>query len=291
MAVKKLKPTTSTRRHTVLVDYSKRLTKGKKAEKKLTRNLKKNAGRNTSGSISVRHRGGRVKRKYRDIDFKRDKHDVPAVVEAIEYDPNRTSNIALLKYADGERRYILCPEKLNEGDEVMAGEKAPIKPGNALPLKKIPSGTFVHNIEMKPGQGGIIGRAAGAAIQIQGGAKGYIQLKMPSGEVRLVKETCYATIGNVGNLDHKNEKVGKAGRNRRRGIRPTTRGVAMSGGKHPHGDGQGKGGRHGTGGPAKDPWGNRLGKRTRKNKQTDKYIVKRRTSRKGRRFKKTKTII
>lgn len=291
MALKILKPTTSTRRHTVLVDYSKDLTKGKKVEKRLTRKLKNRAGRNANGRITVYHRGGRVKRMYRVIDFSRDKYDVPGKVESIEYDPNRTSNIALVKYVDGARRYILAPDGLKEGDEVMSGEKAVIKVGNALPLKKIPSGMFVHNIEMVKGKGGIIGRAAGAAIQIQGGSKGYVQLKMPSGEIRLIREENYATIGTVGNHDHKNVKLGKAGRKRKMGIRPTVRGVAMSGGKHPHGDGQGKGGRHGTGGPAKDRWGNKQGTRTRKNLSTNKYIVTRRPNKKGRKSKKYKTIV
>lgn len=290
MALKILKPTTPTRRHTVLVDYSKVVTKTK-PEKKLTKKVKNNAGRNSKGRITVRHKGGGVKRKYRQIDFMRDKIDVPAKVEAIEYDPNRTANIALVLYVDGERRYILAPNGLKVGDEINTGEGAPIRPGNALPLKKVPAGTFVHNVEVSKGKGGIIGRSAGAALQIQGGSKGYIQLKMPSGEIRLIKEDCYATIGTVGNIDHKNVKLGKAGRKRRKGIRPTVRGVAQSGGKHPHGDGQGKGGRHGTGGPAKDPWGNKQGTRTRKNKTTNKYIISRRPGKKGRRFKKYKTII
>lgn len=291
MALKILKPTTPTRRHTILVDYKKDLTPKKKPEKKLTRVVKNFSGRNNKGRITVRHKGGRVKRKFRVIDFKRDKFDVPATVEAIEYDPNRTSNIALLKYADGARRYILAPDGLKEGDEVMAGEKAPIKIGNSLPLKNIPAGSYVHNVKLTKGKGGQLGRSAGTSIQIQGGDKGYIQLKVPSGEIRLVKEDCIATIGRVGNPDIKNVKLGKAGRKRKKGFRPSVRGVAMSGGKHPHGDGQGKSGRHGPGGPAKDRWGNRIGTRTRKNKSTNKYIVQRRTQKTGRKFKKYKTII
>jgi len=289
MALKVLKPTTPTRRHTVLVDYS-HLTK-KDPEKKLTKNTKYHAGRNARGKQTVRGKGGRVKRKYRVIDFTRDKRDIPATVEALEYDPNRTAFIALVKYADGERRYILAPQGMKVGDTVEAGEKAEIKTGNALPLKKIPAATYVHNVEMLPGKGGVLGRSAGAEIQIQGGAKGYIQLKLPSGEIRLVREECYATIGSLSNPDKKNVKLGKAGRNRHKGVRPITRGVAQSGATHPHGDGQGKGGRHGTGGPAKDKWGNPVGKRTRRNKRTNKFIVRRRPNKKGRKSKKYKTII
>jgi len=291
MALKVYKPTTPTRRHTILVDYKKTLTQKNKPYKKLVKKNKYHAGRNVHGRISVRHKGGQVKRKYRVIDFMRDKLDITAKIESIEYDPNRSSNIAMVKYADGERRYILAPTGIEVGDQIVAGEKSPIRVGNALPLKKIPSGMFVHNVELQKGKGGIIGRSAGAAIQVQGGSKGYIQIKLPSGEIRLVREDCYATIGTIGNQDHKNIKLGKAGRKRKMGIRPTVRGVAQSGGKHPHGDGQGKGGRHGPGGPAKDKWGNRIGIRTRKNKRTNKYIVKRRTAKKGRKFKKYKNII
>jgi large subunit ribosomal protein L2 len=292
MALKKYKPTTATRRHTVLLENK---TKKTTADKKVTKNLKKvikyNAGRNNSGTISVRHRGGRVKRKYRIIDFKRDKHNIPSVVEAIEFDPNRSANIALLKYADGERRYIIAPSKLQLGDEIISGKEVPVRVGNSMPLSNIPSGIFVHNVELVPTRGGILGRSAGTSIQIQGGAKGYKQLKLPSGEIRLVNENCFATIGEIDIFDHKNIKLGKAGRKRKMGFRPTVRGVAMSGGKHPHGDGQGKSGRHGPGGPAKDRWGNRIGVRTRNNKVTDKYIIRRRPSKTGRKFKKYKTII
>ncbi|MFQ5492849.1 MAG: 50S ribosomal protein L2 [Candidatus Dojkabacteria bacterium] len=289
MPLKVLKPTTPTRRHTVLLDNS-ALDK-KRPEKTLTKSVKYKAGRNFRGKQTARHRGGRAKRLYREIDFIRDKHDVPGVVESIEYDPNRSVNIALVKYADGERRYILAPSSIKVGSKIEAGEKAPIRVGNALPMKKIPAATFVHNVELKRGNGGTFGRSAGTSIQIQGGAKGYIQLKLPSGEIRLVREENYATIGTLGNTDHKNVKFGKAGRKRKMGIRPTVRGVAQSGANHPHADGQGKGGRHGTGGPAKDPWGNRVGTRTRKNKRTNKFIVKRRSVGKGRKFKKYKTIV
>lgn len=290
MAIRILKPTTATRRHTVVLDRKADITR-KKPVKRLVKNLNYMAGRNANGRVTVRHRGGRVKRMYRMVDFMRDKYDIAATVEAIEYDPNRSANIALLKYADGERRYILAPTELVVGSSVISGENVPIRIGNAMPLKKIPAGMFVHNVETTRHQGGIIGRSAGATIQIQGGTKGYVQLKMPSGEIRLIREENYATVGIVGNLDHKNIKIGKAGRKRKMGIRPTVRGVAMSGGKHPHGDGQGKSGRHGTGGPAKDRWGNRVGKRTRKNKLTNKFIIHRRPVSNGRKFKKYKTII
>jgi large subunit ribosomal protein L2 len=287
MAVKIFKPTTPTRRHTVLLASHLERTR---PHKQLTGNVKYDAGR-SSGRLTVRHKGGRVKRAYRIIDFKRDKYDTVALVETIEYDPNRSSDIALLIYSDGERRYILAPFGLKKGDSVVSGETVAVKVGNSLPLKKIPAATTVHNVEITRGHGGILGRAAGTGILIQGGTKGYIQLKMPSGEIRLVREECYATVGTLSNPDHKNEKSGKAGRNRWRGIRPTVRGVAMSGGKHPHGDGQGKSGRHGPGGPAKDKWGNRVGLKTRKNKRTHKFIVQRKTNKRGRKNKKYKTVV
>lgn len=251
--------------------------------------MKSKAGRNAKGRITVRHRGGGVKKKYRVIDFKRDKRNIPAEVEQIEYDPNRTAFLALLKYADGERRYIIAPEETSVGDELVSGEEVPIEPGNAMPLHKIPQGTYVHAVEMWPGKGATLGRSAGSSIQVMGGDKGYIQLRLPSGEIRLVKEECYATIGAASNPDHKNEKLGKAGTRRRKGFRPGVRGVAMSY-KHPHGGGQGKGGRHGTGGPAKDRWGNKIGTRTRRHrKTTSKFIVRRRPSK--HKFKKYKTVI
>lgn len=284
------KPTTPTRRHTALV-VDRAISKSRPLLKSLMKSLPYKAGRNTSGKLTVRHRGGRGKRQYRDIDFLRENHNVSGVVVSIEYDPNRSANIALVNYKDGDKRYILSPDGLKIGDEVISGDKAPIRIGNALPLKNIPSAQFVHNIELIAGKGGILVRTAGSAAQIQGGAKGYIQLKMPSGEIRLIKELCYATIGVIGNLDHKNEKLGKAGRKRHMGFKPTVRGTAQSGGKHPHGDGQGKSGRHGPGGPSKDPWGNRTGTRTRNNKLTDKYIIKRRGTVRGNKFKTYKTII
>ena len=287
MALKKYNPTTPTQRHTVLIDRSE-LAKGGPL-KKLSKPQKSKAGRNHAGRITVRHRGGGVKKQYRVIDFKRDKHNIPAEVEQIEYDPNRSSYIALLKYADGERRYIIAPEGAEPGDTLVSGSEVPVEAGNAMPLSKIPQGTYVHAVEMFPGNGAIIGRSAGSSIQVMGGDKGYIQLRMPSGEIRLVREECYATIGNASNPDHKNQKLGSAGRKRRKGFRPAVRGVAMSY-KHPHGGGQGKGGRHGTGGPAKDRWGNKVGTRTRRHRRTtSKFIVRRRPSK--HKFKKYKTVI
>ncbi len=289
MALKTYRPTTPTRRFTVLVTNEEITTK--KPEKSLLAYKKYNAGRNNGGRLTVRHKGGRAKRHYRIIDFKRDKHNIPGIVKTIEYDPFRTSYIALIQYADGEKRYILAPVGLKVGDEVQAGDKVAIQVGNALPLKNIPAAMFVHNIELIPGNGGIMVRSAGAGAQIQGGAKGYIQIKMPSGEIRLVKENCYATIGTLSNLENKNEKLGKAGRKRKMGVKPTVRGTAMSGGKHPHGDGQGKSGRHGPGGPAKDRWGNRIGRNTRNRPNTNKFILKRRPNKRGKKHKKYKTII
>ncbi len=284
--LKKFKPTTPTRRHTVLVDTSD-LDKPKKI-KKLTTILKGSTGRNNTGRITVRHKGGRAKRRYRIIDFKRDKYDIPAVVESIEYDPNRSANIALLKYADGERRYILATKDMEVGQKVISSEKkVPIVAGNATMLKNLPSGIFVHNVELNKGQGGKLGRSAGIAIQIQGGDKNYIQLKMPSGEIRLVREENFATIGEVSNEDHQNMKLGSAGRKRHLGIRPTVRGVAQSD-THPHSGGQGKSGRHGPGGPAKTYTGKKQGTKTRKRKYTDKYIIKRRTSKRRPKAKKIK---
>lgn len=287
MALKKLNPTTSSRRGTVLIDRSE-LYKGRPLLK-LTKRAKVHAGRNNQGKVTVRHRGGTVKRLFRQIDFKRDKYNIPGVIERVEYDPNRTAFIALIKYADGERRYILSPDTLKAGDSVMSGDKAEIKIGNAIPLKNVPQGTYVHAVELYPGKGAMLARSAGTSIQVMGGDKTYIQLKMPSGEYRLVKETCLATIGTVSNPDQKNVKIGKAGRNRRLGFRPEVRGVAMSY-KHPHGGGQGKGGRHGTGGPKKDLWGNPAGKRTRRGKNnTNRFIIRRRSEKNA--FKKFKTVI
>lgn len=278
MSIKVYKPTTQTRRHTVLVNYRKDLTK-RKPEKSLTLRLKNRAGR-SYGKVSVRHKGGRSGRQYRVIDFKRSKRDIPARVESIEYDPYRSAFIALVLYKDGERAYIIHPEGLRVGDEIVAGDEVETKVGNATMVKNIPSGTFVHNIELHPGKGAKMVRAAGQAAQIQGGDKGYIQLKMPSGEIRLVLGENYATIGRVGNVDHSNVKYGKAGRKRKMGIRPTVRGMAMAGNQHPHGGGESKGvmgGRAAKGG--KDIWGHRKGVKTRKKKKrTNRYIIQRKIS-------------
>lgn len=287
MALKTFKPTTHSLRHTVLVDKSE-LYKGRSL-RSLTAMSKKSAGRNMTGKITTRHKGGAVKRLYRTIDFKRDKKDIQGEVERVEYDPNRTAFIALIKYVDGERRYIIAPDQIKVGDKIMSGENAPIKIGCNTPLMKIPQGTMVHSVELVPGQGAKIARGAGTSVQVMGGDKGYIQLKMPSGEYRLVRETCSATIGTTSNPDQKNVKYGKAGRRRNKGVRPGVRGVAMSY-KHPHGAGQGKSGRHGTGGPKKTAWGKLVGTRTRKNRKvSSKFIIKRRVEKNA--FKKYKTVI
>lgn len=244
--------------------------------KKLLKILKKHSGRNESGKITVRHQGGREKRFLREIDFKRNKHDVPAKVENIEYDPNRTALVALLAYQDGEKRYILAPQGLKIGETVVSGEKAEVKIGNSLPLRKIPVGTVVHNIELVPGKGGQIARGAGGGAVIQGKEGEYAVLKLPSGEQRKVSLNCFATVGQVGNVEWKNIRVGKAGRKRHMGIRPTVRGVAQNPRSHPHGGGEG---RSGIGMPSpKSPWGKpTLGKKTRKKKKySDKLIIKRR---------------
>jgi len=243
-------------------------------EKSLLKPLKSKAGRNNQGRISVRHQGGGHKRKYRCIDFKRDKFNIPAKVERIEYDPNRSARIALLKYADGEKRYIIAPLGVAVGDVLMSGEEADIRPGNALPLRNIPVGTFVHNLELKKGKGGQLVRSAGAYAQLMAKEGNYAQVRLSSGEVRLVHMDCLATIGQVGNIDHENVVIGKAGRKRWLGVRPTVRGVAMNPSDQPHGGGEGKahGGRHPV-----SPWGvPTKGFKTRKNKNTDKWIVKRR---------------
>lgn len=274
MAIKKRKPTTSGQRFTSYLDFTK-ITRSK-PEKKLTKVLPKHAGRNASGKVTTRHRGGRQKRFLRLIDWKRDKHDILAKVTTIEYDPNRNANIALLTYADGEKRYIIAPVELKIGDEVISGPKAEVKVGNALPLKKIPVGTPIHNIELIPGKGAQIVRGAGTAATISAKEGGLATLKLPSGEIRKVKLGCFATVGQVGNVDVKAVKLGKAGRKRHLGFRPSVRGVAMHPGAHPHGGGEG---RSGIGMPSpKSPWGKRtLGKRTRKRKKySDKLIVKRR---------------
>ena len=245
-----------------------------KPEKSLLRPLKKTGGRNNLGRITVRHRGGGHKRRYRLIDYKRDKFDVPAKVATIEYDPNRSARISLLHYADGEKRYIIAPQGLNVGDVVVAGEQVDIKPGNALPLRAIPLGTNLHNIEMKPGKGGQLIRSAGTVAQLVAKDEQYAQLRLRSGEIRRIRIECMATVGAVSNPENMNINLGKAGRNRWLGRRPTVRGVAMNPVDHPHGGGEGKtsGGRHPV-----TPWGKPTkGYKTRKRRDTDKYIVRRR---------------
>jgi len=251
----------------------------KTPEKSLIAKKSSNAGRNAHGRITVRHRGGGCKKKYRLIDFKRDKIDVPAKVVGIEYDPNRSANIALCEYEDGEFRYILAPLGLTDGDIVLASEAADIKPGNCLPIEKIPLGTFIHNIEMYPGRGGQIARGAGTAAQLMAKEGQMAQIRLPSGEVRLVRKDCKASIGQVGNIDHENIQIGKAGRKRHMGIRPTVRGSVMNPCDHPHGGGEGKS-PIGRPGPV-TPWGKpTLGYKTRKKKhRTDSLIVKRRNER------------
>jgi large subunit ribosomal protein L2 len=236
---------------------------------------RKRGGRNVHGRITVRHRGGGHRRHIRIVDFKRDKREIPARVAAIEYDPNRTARLALLHYVDGEKRYIIAPLDLKVGDVVLAGPDAEIRPGNSLPISNIPIGTLIHNVELKEGRGGQMVRSAGTAAQLMAKEGDYAHIRLPSGEVRLVRQKCYATIGQVGNLDNSNIKLGKAGRKRHLGIRPTVRGSAMSPRDHPHGGGEGRS-PIGLPGP-KSPWGKpTLGKKTRRNKQTGKYIVRRR---------------
>lgn len=271
MALKFYKPTSPARRGASVVDYKKSIDKVEPL-RALTKAKKNNAGRNNMGRITTRHQGGGVRRRYRDIDFLRDKRDIVGRVEYIEYDPNRTSFIARILYKDGERRYILAPEGLKKGAEVVSAESADIKPGNALPLSKIPAGTFVHNIEMKIGCGGQLARSAGVYAQVLGRVDGFAQLRMPSGEMRRVREGCFATIGQLSNTDHFNITIGKAGRKRWMGIRPTVRGTAMNPCDHPHGGGEGrnKGGRH----PC-TPWAKPTkGYKTRHNKRTNKDIIR-----------------
>ena len=278
MAVKKYKPTSPGRRDMTGYTFEE-ITKST-PERSLVISKKKYSGRNNQGRIMVRHRGGGHKKKIRVVDFKRSKRGIPARVAAIEYDPNRTARLALLNYVDGDKRYIIAPLDLKVGDTVLAGPGAEIRPGNALPIASIPTGTMVHNIELKEGRGGQIVRAAGTSAQILAKEGEYAQVRLPSGEVRLVRQKCYATIGQIGNVDHSNIRLGKAGRKRRMGIRPTVRGSAMNPNDHPHGGGEGRS-PIGMPGP-KTPWGKpTLGYRTRRNKQTDKYIVRRRG--KGRR--------
>jgi large subunit ribosomal protein L2 len=272
MALKTFNPTSPGRRQLVIVDRS-GLWKGK-PEKSLTEGLRGHGGRNNTGRITVRFRGGGHKRRYRLIDFKRSKADMVGTVERLEYDPNRTAFIALIRYEDGEKRYILAPQRLAAGDHVVSGERVDIKPGNAMPLKNIPVGTVVHNVEMKPGKGGQIARSAGTYVQLVGKDQGYAQLRLSSGELRMVRGECMATVGAVSNPDQQNVSLGKAGRVRWLGKRPHVRGVAMNPIDHPHGGGEGRtsGGRHPV-----TPWGKPTkGKKTRVNKKTDRLIMRRR---------------
>ena len=278
MAVKKYKPTSPGRRGMTSYTFEE-ITKTK-PERTLVKPLRKKAGRNSYGRVTVRHRGGGHKRKLRIVDFKRNKHGIPAKVAAIEYDPNRTARLALLNYKDGEKRYIIAPLGIKVGDVLVSGPDAEVRPGNALPISNIPTGTMIHNIEMREGAGGQIARSAGASAQLMAKESGYAQIRLPSGEVRLIRLKCYATIGQIGNTDHGNVKLGKAGRKRHMGIRPAVRGVAMNPNDHPHGGGEGKS-PIGMPGP-KSPWGQpTLGYKTRRNKSTGKYIVRRRGKKRG----------
>ena len=276
MPVKTYKPTSPGRRGMTGLTFEEITSTD--PERSLLRPLSKQAGRNAQGRVTVRHRGGGHKRQYRVIDFKRDKVDVPATVKSIEYDPNRSARIALLVYADGEKRYIIAPLGLQVGDVLMSGNDAEIRVGNALSLERIPLGTLVHNVELAPGRGGQIVRSAGTSAQLLAKEGEYVTLRLPSGEMRLVRKECMATVGQVGNVDHGNIKLGKAGRQRWLGYRPAVRGSAMTPRDHPHGGGEG---RAPIGMPSpKSPWGKKtLGKKTRRNKATDKYIVRRRGKR------------
>lgn len=272
MPLRSFKPTSPGVRFKTVLDFSE-ITKHR-PEKRLVRGLSRSGGRNNEGHETVRFRGGGHKRLYRLVDFKRDKRNVPARVAAIEYDPNRSARLALLHYADGEKRYILAPVGLKVGDTVVAAEKAEILPGNALPLANIPTGSLIHNVELKPGRGGQLVRAAGAAAQLMAKEGKYVTLRLPSGETRLVLASCWATVGQVGNVDHANVSIGKAGRSRWLGRRPHVRGTAMNPVDHPHGGGEGKtkGGRHPV-----SPWGQPTkGYKTRRNKRTSRFILKRR---------------
>ncbi len=278
MAVKKYKPTTPSRRGMTVSTFDE-VTKAK-PERALVVPRPRHAGRNSYGRITVRHRGGGHRRKIRLVDFKRNKKNISARVAAIEYDPNRTARLALLHYTDGEKRYIIAPVGLKVGDMVITSPQADIRPGNCLPIANIPPGTMIHNIELQEGRGGQIARSAGSSAQLMAKEGDYAQIRLPSGEVRLIRQTCYATIGQVGNVDNSNIKLGKAGRKRHLGIRPTVRGTAMSPRDHPHGGGEGRS-PVGMPGP-KSPWGKpTLGAKTRRNKKTSKYIVRRRTNKRG----------
>jgi large subunit ribosomal protein L2 len=279
MAVKKYKPVTPSLRGMTGHTFEE-ITKSK-PERSLIIPKRRTDGRNMYGRITVRHRGGGHRRHIRQIDFKRNKHGIPARVAAIEYDPNRTARIALLHYVDGEKSYIIAPLHLRVNDMVESGPQAEIRPGNSLPITRIPVGTLIHNIELKEGRGGQLVRAAGVSAQLLAKEGDYAQVRLPSGEVRLIRQTCYATVGQVGNLDNSNIKLGKAGRKRHKGFRPTVRGSAMSPRDHPHGGGEG---RQPIGMPSpKSPWGKpTLGKKTRRNKSTEKYIVRHRRKKRGR---------
>lgn len=273
MAIKTYKPTSAGRRHQTSSTFEE--ITAARPEKSLVVTIKKTGGRNNFGRITSRHIGGGATKRYRIVDFRRDKLNVPAKVATIEYDPNRSARIALLNYADGEKRYILAPNDLNVGDTIIAGESADIKPGNALPLRAIPLGTIIHNVEMKLGKGAQLARSAGTFAQLMAKEGKYAQIKLPSGEVRMVLQDCMATIGQVGNLDHENVNIGKAGRSRWLGRRPKVRGVAMNPVDHPHGGGEGRtsGGRHPV-----TPWGiPTKGYKTRTNKTTSRFIVKSRS--------------
>ena len=276
MAIKVYKPVTPGQRNMTGYGFEE-ITKDR-PEPSLLVLRTKHSGRNNFGRITVRHQGGGNRRFVRLVDFKRNKLDIPARVSAIEYDPNRTARLALLVYADGEKRYILAPVGLKVGDNILSGRNAEVRPGNSLPISNIPVGTMIHNVELKQGRGGQLVRSAGAAAQLLAKEGDYAQVRLPSGEVRLIRQDCYATIGQVGNLEHSNIKLGKAGRKRHMGIRPAVRGTAMSPRDHPHGGGEG---RQPVGMPGpKSPWGRPTrGYRTRRNKATDKYIVRRRSAR------------
>ena len=276
MAIKVYRPTSPGQRHRIGLTFDE-ITRSE-PERSLLRPLTHKAGRNSYGRITVRHRGGGHKRTYRVIDFKRSKLDIPARVETIEYDPNRSARIALVVYADGERRYVIAPLGLKVGDIVVSGAGAEIRVGNALPLERIPLGMLVHNVELSAGRGGQLARSAGASAQVLAKEGQYVTLRLPSGEMRLVRQECMATIGQVGNVDHGNVKLGKAGRKRWLGFRPAVRGSAMNPNDHPHGGGEGRS-PIGMPGP-KTPWGQRtLGKKTRRNKSSNKFIVRRRGNR------------
>jgi large subunit ribosomal protein L2 len=275
MAIKKYKPTSPGRRGMTVSTFEEVTTN--EPYKPLTQVLQKHSGRNTHGHITTRHRGGGTRRLYRTIDFKRNKFGIVGRVQTIEYDPNRSARIALVAYSDGEKRYILAPDGLKVGQTVQSGSGSPIRVGNALPLREMPPGTNIHNVEMKPGRGGQLVRSAGVAAQVVAKSELYAQVRMPSGETRLISLDCMATLGQVGNIDHENVVIGKAGRNRLKGKRPTVRGSVMNPRDHPHGGGEGKAP---IGGQPQTPWGKpALGYRTRHNKRTDPMIVRRRTKR------------